>query len=316
MIKKPVTEVQWYQRHEQKCKKASQVLELTIVCRYPINIASSWGFCLFIHLSHQSSSSDMGNKISRPARKLNKTILEAGNVSRTAQARLPPQALKEQFEAGIEPRQEQRQDERQEQRQDKRQEAQTQDGKSMARPLPPYMKQNTKADRNSPHPEGRDGMDPQADQSFIDSINKLGRQIQSSTGENPGQLDVRALRQLMNRKSLYEKGQSEVATQMAGESSKARTMLHPRTLTAVLNALEGKASPSEIAQDFLVSPQYLENLGRFKVAENIVVIEEQTKEDEIGPKAARPSELMIDYDGDMSEEVNSERLRQLRLRLE
>lgn len=283
----------------------------------PINIASSWGFCLFIHLSHQSSSSDMGNKISRPARKLNKTILEAGKVSRTAQARLPPQALKEQFEAGIEPRQEQRQDERQEQRQDKRQaqrQDETQEGKNTARPLPPYMKQNN-ADRSS-QPEGRDGMDPQADQSFIDSINKLGRQIQSSTGENPGQLDVRALRQLMNRKSLYEKGQSEVATQMAGESSKARTMLHPRTLTAVLNALEGKASPSEIAQDFLVSPQYLENLGRFKVAENIVVIEEQTKEDEIGPKAARPSELMIDYDGDMSEEVNSERLRQLRLRLE
>lgn len=259
----------------------------------------------------------MGNKISRPARKLNKTILEAGKVSRTAQARLPPQALKEQFEAGIEPRQEQRQDERQEQRQNERQaqrQDETQDGKNTARPLPPYMKQN-KADRSS-QPEGRDGMDPQADQSFIDSINKLGRQIQSSTGENPGQLDVRALRQLMNRKSLYEKGQSEVATQMAGESSKARTMLHPRTLTAVLNALEGKASPSEIAQDFLVSPQYLENLGRFKVAENIVVIEEQTKEDEIGPKAARPSELMIDYDGDMSEEVNSERLRQLRLRLE
>lgn len=261
----------------------------------------------------------MGNKISRPARKLNKTILEAGKVSRTAQARLPPQALKEQFEAGIEPRQDERherQEQRQDKRQDERQETQTQDGKNTARPLPPYMKQNIKADRSSQQPEGRDGMDPQADQSFIDSINKLGRQIQSSTGENPGQLDVRALRQLMNRKSLYEKGQSEVATQMAGESSEARTMLHPRTLTAVLNALEGKASPSEIAQDFLVSPQYLENLGRFKVAENIVVIEEQTKEDEIGPKAARPSELMIDYDGDMSEEVNSERLRQLRLRLE
>lgn len=243
----------------------------------------------------------MGNTASR-ARKLNQ-IPAATTVARTSQARLPTQALKEQFARGPEKAQ------------------QSTEGLS-------DTKQSSKAPENTPGahslastalpsnvPEGRDGMDPSADAAFINSINQLGRQIKSYTAQNTGQMDVRALKQLINRKRLYSEGQKEVEAQMSAEAT--RTMLHPRTLTAVLNAVrDGTTLPAEIAKDYQVEPGFLDHMARFRVADRIVVIEEQTKEDEIGPKASQPPVLMMDYEGAMGEEANNGRLNELRKRLE
>lgn len=250
----------------------------------------------------------MGNTASR-ARKLNQT-LAATPVTRTSQARLPPQTLKEQFARGPE-----------KPKQEKESSIQTKGtqpatdaslNRNQGNGIVATPDKNTSA---ANIPEGRDGMDPSADAAFINSINQLGRQIQSYAADNSSKMDVRALRQLMNRKRLFTEGQKEVEAQMTLEGT--RTMLHPRTLTAVLNALrDGRTPTAEISQDYLVAPEYLEHMGRFRVADRIVVIEEHRKEDEIGPKAGQPPILMMDYEGAMGEEANTDRLNELRKRLE
>lgn len=238
----------------------------------------------------------MGNTASR-ARKLNQTLASTP-VTRSSQARLPPQALKEQFARGPENASEEKPTEPQE-----------------PEPRANGVAKHSSSPSPATSPEGRDGMDPSADAAFINSINQLGRQIQSYTADNSTQMDVRALKQLMNRKRLFSEGQKEVQAQMSSETT--RTMLHPRTLTAVLNALRDGRTPADvIARDYLVAPEYLQNMGRFRVADRIVVIEEHTKEDEIGPKAGQPPVLMMDYEGAMNEEANTERLNELRKRLE
>lgn len=245
----------------------------------------------------------MGNTASR-ARKLNQTLASTP-VTRTSQARLPPQALKDQFARGPENVKEEKSTETEPQNK----------SKSEAKATNEIAKSTPGGAHLANSPEGRDGMDPSADAAFINSINQLGRQIQSYAVDNSAQMDVRALKQLMNRKKLFSKGQKEVEAQMSAEGT--RTMLHPRTLTAVLNAMrDGHTLVEEIARDYLVLPEYLQNMSRFRVADRIVVIEEHTKEDEIGPKAGQPLVLMMDYEGPMSEEANTERLNELRKRLE
>lgn len=242
----------------------------------------------------------MGNKASRPARKLANTVTKTSPVTRSSQAHLPSQELKDKYGNSA-----------------KEAEQHSTSNKDTTGDKVP--------EQTSPRdsvPSGKDGMDPTADQAFINSINRLGRQIHSHTSRNPAeQLDVTALKQLLNRKSLYEKGQKEVKAQLDLESD-SRSMIHPRTLTAILNALEHKALTEEIMKDYLVEKSFLENLGRFKVANNVVIIEEDRKDDEIGPKIGLPTAKaatqasMIDYDGDMTESVDTERIKKLRSRLE
>lgn len=254
----------------------------------------------------------MGNKASRPARKLTKHIVHADNTAAAPlRIHLPTQAMKDRFEHP----------------------EQAKTAKTEPQPKPETTGNGSEVTGPSTGaantlqtpggPEGKDGADPQADQNYINFINNLGRQIHSQTASSPGQEhSVTALKQLLNRKKLYEKGQNEIEAQL-GSTGETRSMLHPRTLTAVINALADKRTDQDaVCEDYQVDRAFLANLGRFRVADRIVVIEETTKEDEIGPKvgqaaaraATEPS--MIDYNGDMAEEVNSDRLRELQRRLQ
>lgn len=266
----------------------------------------------------------MGNKASRPARKLTNTIVNNGGIKRSSQPHLPTQEQISNFQNSQQNNEiNETSTARPESETSTQNEADTTkpDSKSTRTEQLPGELLRNKSHLNSP--EGRDGQDPTADKAFIDSISRLGRQIQLHTARNPAeQLDVTALKQLLNRKALYEKGQNEVKAQLNSQQD-TRTMIHPRTLTAILNAInEHKTSPDEVLKDYQVDQAFLQNLERFKVAQNMVILEEEHKDDEIGPKIGQPTaraaseSSMIDYNGDMTERVNEDRLKKLRKRLE
>lgn len=147
-------------------------------------------------------------------------------------------------------------------------------------------------------PEGKDGMDPQADQKYIDLITDLGRQIQTKNmNSTTHQADVTALKQLLNRKKLHMAGQSEVQAQIDAKGG-TRTMINPKTLTAVIDAMNGPGSSrNDILEDFQLHVGFLDNLERFKVAHNVVMIEEHADEDQIGPiKGRRPKKELSEED--------------------
>lgn len=266
----------------------------------------------------------MGNKASRPARKLTNTIVNTGGIKRSSQPHLPTQEQISNFQNSQQSHETGETNETKSETggtSNKTQATTTNHSKPTKNDQLPGELLKKQTHVNSP--EGRDGLDPTADKSFIDSISRLGRQIQLHTARNPAeQLDVTALKQLLNRKALYEKGQNEVKAQLNSQQD-TRTMIHPRTLTAILNAInEHKTSPEEVLKDYQVDQAFLQNLERFKVAQNMVILEEEHKDDEIGPKIGQPTaraaseSSMIDYNGDMTERVNEDRLKKLRQRLE
>lgn len=256
----------------------------------------------------------MGNKVSKPARKLTNTISNAGEVSKGAGLRiqLPSRELKERFEnSGAEAT-----EPANEKAPKSGDHAKTQSQNLGARADQSYISKNT-------IPEGKDGMDPQADQDFIKFINNLGRQIHShSEGPKNEPVNVRALKQLLNRKQLYKKGQDEVKAQLEA-SPGSRSMIHPRTLTAIIYALnDPRVAREDILKGYQINADFLKNLDRFKVAEKVVIIEEVTKEDEIGPKLGQPvsraasDPSLMDENGTVSESVSEKRMKELRSRLE
>lgn len=258
----------------------------------------------------------MGNKASRPARKLTKTIVNTGSIARSSQPHLPSAELKQQYEQQVSG--DGHQEPTKESQENKKSENTKNANTQMSQPADSGHRQFA---GNST--QVKDGMDPTADKAFIDSINKLGRQIKSHTARDPtDQLNVTALKQLLNRKTLYEKGQNEVKAQLESHHD-SRTMIHPRTLTAIINAVNDHHTPhEEVMKDYQVGRGFLDNLSRFKVASNVVIIEEDRKDDEIGPKMGQPraraasESSIIDYNGDMTETVNHERIKELRKRLE
>lgn len=239
----------------------------------------------------------MGNKISKPARKLGKTVVSGEDLLRLLRAKLPPQALRDQFERG-------------ETQQEPAPEA-SQNASQKASQNTPQVSFDRQPQNAKP---GKDGMDPSADQGFINSINRLGRQIETHSARNPAeQHDVTALKQLHSRKQLFEKGEKELDSQKNDHAS-TRTMIHPKTLTAVLNALQDGSAAEEVQKDYLVSADFLQNLKRFQAARNVVVLDEKIKEDEVGPKnapAGRRGDETLELDPE-----HQERLLRLRKRLE
>lgn len=258
----------------------------------------------------------MGGSASKPARKLTKNIVNTDKITRSSRAHLPPQALRERFEksgapeatapAATEAKKESSQKADQSQ---KKQESQS--------PAPLHHRFQSPSGNTPP---GKDGMDPTADQAFIDSISKLGRQIHSEEAQAPSQnVDVRALKQLLNRKALYEKGQKEVKDQLDAGGAQQRTMIHPKTLLAILNVFHDEGVPNEtVIKDYELNEGFLKNLSRFKVAQNIVPLQEDTKEDEVGPRTPkdRIRTQTTDEEFGIDGDVGSERLKQLRKRLE
>ncbi|CAK9436076.1 uncharacterized protein LODBEIA_P06340 [Lodderomyces beijingensis] len=181
-------------------------------------------------------------------------------------------------------------------------------------------------------PEGKDGGDPHEqgtstyDSGFIDSLNKLGRQIEShefkAATTNPNALP---LRQLRSRKRLFEMGESEIKHQMAsGSGSEAelqKTMVHPQTLTAILRDLKDpRIEEATIIKDYQLTPTFLKELGSiFRVPTNAVPFEEETKENEVGHKTVPRQRKLIheqeDEPRDGPESVDSATYSKLKRRL-
>ncbi|KAI5963715.1 uncharacterized protein KGF55_002595 [Candida pseudojiufengensis] len=145
-------------------------------------------------------------------------------------------------------------------------------------------------------PEGKDGRDPHEvgtstyDQSFLSSINKLGKQIKT-VEFNPTSNDKNALvlKQLRSRKKLYELGEEENRKQMeqTPESQQLqKTMVNPQTLTSILKDLKDpRVDNKTILKDYQLEPDFLIGLEYFQVPTNIVEFEEESKEDEVGHKS-------------------------------
>lgn len=288
----------------------------------------------------------MGNKASKPSRKLANTISKGSNpsINRSSNInQLPSEFLKERSQQNAIQRELKSQ-----QNQDTPDESLNQGdqmhtlnsntkfdptflSKKLKNSQQAKLQSSQQQDRTSQVPEGRDGHDPQVnshDQDFIKSVTSLGKNIHSRTAQSQMNPDFSALTQLKNRKTLYEKGQKELEQQMdphgsasvhnSGSTDFVRTMIHPRTMGAILNdLLDHRVTNERIALDYQLSPGFLEELGtRFKVATTTKPIEEDAKEDEISHKET-PNKSMMDLteNEELSETVDQERLNTLKNRL-
>lgn len=133
-------------------------------------------------------------------------------------------------------------------------------------------------------PPGKDGMDPQVDGTssydtdFVNNVTQLGRkvhQITMPTG-NPNALP---LRQLKFRKQIFEQGEAQ-----KHNHETTKLVVHPQTLSAILNDLADGTTPEKIAEAFNTTPEFLSGLNRFSVAKKMVVIQESAKEGELNHK--------------------------------
>lgn len=182
-------------------------------------------------------------------------------------------------------------------------------------------------------PEGKDGYDPQVspeqEKYFIDSITQLGKQVHSTSQTARSRPDSMALKQLQFRKSLFQKGQKELEQQKDpqgpmmggganGGGSVERTMIHPRTLGAILKDLEDpRTTKSMILEDYQLAPGFLSGLERFKVASTVYIEPKEDKEGEIAPAVGEPEKTLLDYDGagEVGEKMDQKRVEKLKSRL-
>lgn len=181
-------------------------------------------------------------------------------------------------------------------------------------------------------PEGKDGFDPDIgsyDTNFVKSLKYLGKQIHSNTENATLNPDFSALKQLQKRKELYDRGQKELEIQKdphgpavrdeKQDSNVQRTMVHPRTLSAILSDLKDpRTNEDEITVDYQLNKEFLRELGpRFSVASNHVPIEEDKKEDEISHRVDDPGKSMLDAENPLERDeiMDSHKLQSIKKRL-
>lgn len=142
-------------------------------------------------------------------------------------------------------------------------------------------------------PSGKDGFDPHEagtstyNDQFLKSINQLGKQIHSHSVDPKKITDSLAVRQLQQRKNLFNQGKKEE------ESESSKTMVSPKVLASILNDVnDPRVADDVIIRDYKLNPEFITKLGhRFKVAKNVVLMEEKVKEGEIGHKMHSPTSL-------------------------
>ncbi|CCE81585.1 Piso0_002246 [Millerozyma farinosa CBS 7064] len=279
----------------------------------------------------------MGNRTSKPARKLGKEITKnlEPSFNRSEKVNpLPSEALRKRFEQ--QPQQEEVSAPSKSQNQAG---SSTETAKSMNDTL--SQKQNQlknevgfvgKNNVESELPEGKDGFDPDVgsyDASFVNSLKYLGKQIHSNTENATLNPEFSALKQLQKRKELYDRGQKELEIQKdphgpavrdkKQDSNVQRTMVHPRTLSAILSDLKDPRTNDEgITLDYQLNKEFLRELGpRFSVASNHVPIEEDKKEDEISHQVEDPGKSMLDVEDPLErdERMDSHKLQSIKKRL-
>ncbi|KAG5421286.1 hypothetical protein I9W82_000376 [Candida metapsilosis] len=183
--------------------------------------------------------------------------------------------------------------------------------------------------QTSTSPEGKDGGDPHEqgtstyDKGFIDSLNQLGKQIKTVEFNPAKDKNASAIKQLNERKRLYELGEKEIKDQMSQNFHDGKeifkTMVHPQTLTAILRDLKDPRVDNEtIAKDYQLNPEFLSNIGDvFQVPTTVKQFEEETKADEVGHKTVPQQRRSIHEKEDetTSETVDGETYKKLQKRL-
>ncbi|KAI5965516.1 hypothetical protein KGF57_000782 [Candida theae] len=178
-------------------------------------------------------------------------------------------------------------------------------------------------------PEGKDGGDPHEqgtstyDRGFIDSLNQLGKQIKTVEFNPTKDKNVAAIKQLQERKRLFELGEQEVKDQMTQNINHGKdgfkTMVHPQTLTAILRDIKDpRVDNQTIARDYQLKPDFLNNLGDvFQVPTTVRQFEEDTKADEVGHKTIPQQRRSIHekQDETANETVDGETYKRLQKRL-
>lgn len=279
----------------------------------------------------------MGNRTSKPARKLGKEITKnlEPSFNRSEKVNpLPSEALRKRFEQ--QPQQEEVSAPLKSQNQA---DVDSEGAKLMNDTF--SQKQNQlknavgfvgKNNVESELPEGKDGFDPDVgsyDASFVSSLKYLGKQIHSNTENATLNPEFSALKQLQKRKELYDRGQKELEIQKdphgpavrdkKQDPNIQRTMVHPRTLSAILSDLKDpRTNDDGITLDYQLNKEFLRELGtRFSVASNHVPIEEDKKEDEISHQVEDPGKSMLDVEDPLKrdERMDSHKLQSIKKRL-
>lgn len=178
-------------------------------------------------------------------------------------------------------------------------------------------------------PEGKDGGDPHEqgtstyDKGFIDSLNQLGKQIKTVEFNPAKDKNAAAIKQLQERKRLYELGEQEIKDQMSQNTNDGKeifkTMVHPQTLSAILRDVKDpRVDNQTIAKDYQLKPEFLSNLGDvFQMPTTVKQFEEDTKADEVGHKTVPQQRRSIHdtQDETANETVDGETYKKLQKRL-
>lgn len=160
-------------------------------------------------------------------------------------------------------------------------------------------------------PPGKDGLDPQIegtstyDTDFVSSVTKLGRQVHLILVPQ-GKVDALSLRQLSNRKELWDKGESQ-----KHDHDNAKLMVNPQTLTAIVNDLKEGFAPAKVADDYGLEPQMVDNLKRFSMANTVVMIKEEPKKGELTHRTTGLGRI----EAEDNDKFDKERLKKLKLRI-
>lgn len=268
----------------------------------------------------------MGNKASKPARKLQDTVARGTKLDINKSGKvntLPSQKLKDKFEqAHVQSVETERKEQSIGDKEEKIKHGVEDDhlGRS-------NESRETISDRAMP--EGRDGFDPQGkpnNQGFLDAVTKLGKNINTVSDQSKFDLNSPAIRQLRRRKALYEQGQEEQKMQHLPNTvnpgdakASSRTMVNSTMLTSILDALQDhRMSNERIAEEYNLKPDFLSGLyPRFKVATNAVILEDKTDHSEISSRQAPAQRYLSLFDGKGKEPetINTERMQVYRNRL-
>ena len=179
-------------------------------------------------------------------------------------------------------------------------------------------------------PENKDGYDPDIgpDAGFSLAVMRLGAQIHSKSENSPIDRNFSGILQLQSRKLQHEIGERENRTDLPPPPG-GRTMVHPRTLGAILNDIKDPRTNSElVTADYGLHKDFLSQLGwRFQTAEVVLHEKEEAKDGEILVQDTAPSPNgtnfgnetaathEMDADGHLKE-IDPERFQKLKLRLD
>ena len=152
-----------------------------------------------------------------------------------------------------------------------------------------FKESERKVDQSNQAKSGKDGSDPHLGSlDVVGSFNKLGKTIKTSDEHPHLNPQFSSLRRLKSRQQVYEKGELESKARHSHKDnarSILRTMVPPQALSSILADLnDSKVSLDNIYNDYQLSPGFLTNLDRLKIAKTYVEHEEDKIDHEKRPE--------------------------------